>query len=331
MMGAAILLAWSLVQQPATGEQLLEAGQLDRAREAFERALKLDPGQFAALSGLGFIHYSQGRFAEARTCLEKAVLARPNSFQARFLLGATLVQLNESKAAIRELGAANKLNPAHADARKLLATEYTGSRQFKEAIALLEPVVNTPPYDEETHLLLIGARQSSGDSAGSFELASRAARRFPRSPRVAAWLGFQLQFTGRYEEAQGYLRKAIGLDPAYPVPYQLMGEVFLKLEDYAEAVSWFRKAAERMPEDVETLLGLGRALAETGDAAGGLEVLRRAARIAPGNAQVRLQLSRLYFRMGDEENARKEADLSVKLRTPGPNLVEAPVALRTPR
>jgi tetratricopeptide (TPR) repeat protein len=148
---------------------------------------------------------------------------------------------------------------------------------------------------------------------------------------VAAWLGFQLQFTGRYEEAQGYLRKAIGLDPAYPVPYQLLGEVFLKLENYAEAVSWFRKAAERMPEDVETLLGLGRALAEAGDAAGGLEVLRGAARIAPDNAQVRLQLSRLYFRMGDEENARKEADLSVKLRTPGPNLVEAPAAWRTPR
>ena len=247
------------------------------------------------------------------------------------LLGVTLVQLNDSRAAIRELRAANRLNPAHADARKLLATEYTGNRQFKEAVALLEPVVNQTPYDEETHLLLIGARQSSGDSAGSFELATRAARRFPRSPQVAAWLGFQLQFTGRYEEAQGYLRKAIGLDAAYPVPYQLLGEVFLKQENYAEAVSWFRKAAERMPEDVETLLGLGRALAETGDAAGGLEVLRGAARIAPDNAQVRLQLSRLYFRMGDEENARKEADLSVKLRTPGPNLVEAPAALRIPK
>ena len=123
MTGAVILLAWLLVQQPTAGEQLLEAGQLDRAREAFERALKLDPGQFAALSGLGFIHYSQGRFAEARGYLERAVLARPSSFQARFLLGATLVQLNDSRAAIRELRAANRLNPAHADARKLLGVK----------------------------------------------------------------------------------------------------------------------------------------------------------------------------------------------------------------
>jgi len=324
-----ILLASLLVQQPASGEQLLEAGQLDRAREAFARALKLDPGQFSALSGMGFIHYSQGRFTEARTYLEKAVRSRPNSFQARFLLGAALVQLNDPKGAIRELRAANKLNPAHADARKLLAAEYAGQRQFREVVALLGPAVDQLPYDEETHLLLIGARQSAGDSAGSFELAGRAARRFPRSPQVAAWLGFQLQFSGRYDEAKDHLRKAIELDPSYPVPYQILGDILLKQEDYAGAAGWFRKAAERMPEDVETLTGLGRALAETGDIAGGIEVLRDAARIAPDNAQLHLQLSRLYFRTGDEENARKEADLSVTLRTPGPNLVEAPAALRS--
>jgi Flp pilus assembly protein TadD len=83
-----------------------------------------------------------------------------------------------------------------------------------------------------------------------------------------------------------------------------------------------------MPDDVETLMGLARALAETGDVAGGLQVLRQAAQIEPANAQVHLQLSRLYFRTGDEESARREAELSVKLRPAAPSLVDAPAALR---
>jgi cytochrome c-type biogenesis protein CcmH/NrfG len=125
------------------------------------------------------------------------------------------------------------------------------------------------------------------------------------------------------------LRKAIELDPSFGVSYQLLGEVFLKREDYAKAVSWFRKAAGKMPEDVETLMGLGRALAALGDTAAGLEALRGAARIAPENAQAHLQLSRLYFRMGEEEKARQEGELSVKLRSPETGVVEAPAALRT--
>ena len=67
---------------------------------------------------------------------------------------------------------------------------------------------------------------------------------FRESPQVTAWLGFHLQFSGRYQEAERELRKAIALDPSFGVCYQLLGEVFLKLEDYAEAVWWFRKARE---------------------------------------------------------------------------------------
>jgi tetratricopeptide (TPR) repeat protein len=189
-------------------------------------------------------------------------------------------------------------------------------------------VVDRPPYDEETHLLLIGARQASGDSPGAFALAKRAAGRFPRSAQVTAWLGFQLQFSGRYQEAERELRKAIELDPSFGVSYQLLGEVFLKREDFANAVSWFRKAAEKMPEDVETLIGLGRALSAMGDTAAGLEALRSAARVAPESAQVHLQLSRLYFRIGDQEEARQEAELAVKLRSSAPSGSEAPAALR---
>jgi tetratricopeptide (TPR) repeat protein len=311
----------------ASGDKFLEAQRVDEARQSFEGALRLDAANFAALRGMGIIDFSQGRFAQARVWLEKAVQARPNSFQVRFLLGAVLVELQDSKNAINQLRAAHILDTTHADARKLLAAQYSATGEYKKAIELLGPVVDRPPYDEEAHLLLIGAQQASGDSEGVFALATRAQRRFPRSPQVAAWVGFQLQFSGRYEEAEKELRRAIELEPSFGVPYQLLGEIYLKREEYVAAVEWFRKAVDIMPEDVETLMGLGRALAALDKTDAALEALRSAARIAPENAQAHLHLSRLYFRLGDEAKAHEEADLSVRLRTTAPPGVKAPAGL----
>jgi tetratricopeptide (TPR) repeat protein len=321
----------SVTQSVALGDKLLAAERVDEARQAFQRVLQLEPANFAALRGIGLIDFSQGNFVSARGWLEKAAAARPGSFEVRLLLGATLVELRDIKGAISHLTLAHQLDPQHADARKLLAAQYSATGEYKKAIALLAPVVDRAPYDEETHLLLVGARQSAGDSEGVFALATQAAKRFPQSPQVAAWLGFQLQFSGRYEEAERQLRRAIELDPSLGVSYQLLGDIFFKREEFAEAVVWYRKAAEGMPEDVETLMGLGRALAASGEVAAGLNTLLSAARIAPENAQVHLHLSRLYIRIGDEEKARQEADLSVKLRSSSPVQTEAPAALRFPK
>jgi Flp pilus assembly protein TadD len=315
----------------AAGEKFIETGQLAPAKSAFERALQLNPSQFAALSGLGFVHYAGGDFEQARTVLQKAAAARPNSFQTRFLLGATLVELNDTKSAIRELHAAHTLQPSHLDARKLLAAQYSQGRQFKEAIALLEPVLDARPYDEEVHLLLIDARQTSGDAPGAYALALRAVKRFPASAQAASWLGFQLDFAGRYDEAKDYLRKAIQLGPSYPAPYQILAGVFLKEENYPEAVAWYRKANERMPEDVETLLGLSKALLESGETAESLTILRNASRIDASDARVHLQLSRLHFLMGNEALAEQEAELALKLKNPEPTVMEIPAALRMRR
>ena len=329
-------LLFSLVlQQPAeaarlaaSGESYLEAGQNERAAEAFTQALKLNPKEFAALSGMGFLHFSQGRLAEARTLLEQAVAVRPKSFQANFLLGATCVGLNDTARAIPRLEAAHAINPKHSDARKLLAAEYVRSRNFKRTVALLSPAVDLTPFDEETHLLLINALQGAEDNEGSFHLAQKAAEKFPHSAQVAAWLGFQYQFSGRWEEAKKELARSIQLDPGYGASYQMLADVHLKEENFPEALAWFQKAVGFMPDDAETLLGLSKALVETGDITQGIKVLQKAAQADPKDARVHLQLSRLYFQMGDEKRAQEEAALSVKLRPPAPSLVQPPTALR---
>lgn len=271
---------------------------------------------FDALAKLGFDRYGEERFDDARAALERAIALRPNSFQVRFLLGATLVQLRNPAAAIPHLQRAVALNPVHGDARKLLAAQCIATQRYAEALAAIRQ-----PSDEETHLLAIEAKQGAGDASGALAVALQAAQRFPQSAPVAAWLGFQMQFAGRYDEARRHLLRARELDPAHPAAYQLLGEVCLKEEKYAEAVTWLRQAAAKTPDDVETLLGLGRALAETGAPAEAITVLEH----APEDARALLQLSRLYFKAGDETRARAAAERSIQLRETKPPLRRQPV------
>ena len=320
--------AQTAAELAARGGELLEANRPAEALSAFTQSLRRNPAEGEALSGMGFLLYSQNQFPAARAYLEKAVVARPQSFQARFLLAATLVQLKQTQPAIAQLRQALLRKPAHLDARKLLATQLLEVGQYREAATVLQPVLETLPPDEEVHLLLIEARQTSGDTVAAFSLAQKAALRFPNSAQILAWLGFQLQFAGRYEEAKSPLLRAMEIDPAFPVPAQILGDVFLKEENFPEALKWLIRAAEKMPDDAETLLSLSRAQAESGAPAQALETLQRAARVAPTDARVHFHLSRLYFRLGDEPKAQQAAAFSVQLRDNQAPVAAAPASLR---
>jgi len=270
--------------------------------------------------------FTNRRYAEAERYLKQAVRQQPRSFDAHFLYGAALVELDRSDEAIPELEQAHRLNPAHADAMKLLAVQYMMHRDYAKAIALLRPVA-VP--DEETYLLLIESHQASGDSARSFAAAQRAVERFPKSAQLHCWIGFQLQFSGRYEEARKHLEEAIRLAPDYPATYYVLGDVLLKELKYEAAAPYFEKAIQFLPEDVDAWIGLSQAWLGLDNLPKAIAALEDAARAVPQDSRIHLNLSRLFFRMGDQAKAEQEAARSIQLREKEGAAAELPAALRS--
>jgi tetratricopeptide (TPR) repeat protein len=273
----------------------------------------------------GLQAFSEGRFSEAEASLREAVASQPKSFEARFALGATFGELKRPAEAIAQLQVAHRLRPEHPDALKLLAAQYIAAREYSKALALLSEV---RARDEEVYLLLIESWQSSGDAGKSFATAQEAVARFPASARMNCWMGFQLQFSGRYDDARRYLEKAIQLDAGYPAGYYLLGQVLLKQQKARESIAWFEKTIDLDPEDIDARMALSQALADAGDLAKALDVLQSAEKSAPRDPRVHLLLSRLWFRLGNEANAREEANLSLQYRTDEPATAAVPAALR---
>ena len=274
----------------------------------------------------GLQDFSAGRFAQAEPYLRQAVAAEPRSFEARLALGAVLAELRRPTEAIPYLSEAHRLQPGHPDAFKLLASQWMAARQYSKAVALLSPTAN---LDEEAALLLIESYQASGDSGNSFALAQKTAARFPKSAPVKCWLGFQLQFSGRYDEARRYLEESLRLAPDYPATYGILADVLLKEQKALESIPYFQKAIALTPDDADAYIGFSRAWAESGDLARAFDTLRQAVAAVPNEARLHLQLSRLCLRMDDEACAQREADISLRLREAVAPAGQLPSALRS--
>lgn len=261
----------------------------------------------------GLEAYSKDDLLSAEKYLKQATQADKRLFAARFLLGATLVRMNRPDEAIPELEAAHEIQPGHADVVKLLAIQYRAAGRIADSLRLLAASPRSA-RDQELYLLLIEANQDVGSVDRATQLVREAVQRYPDSARLNAWMGFEMREAGRFDAAIPYLRKAQRREPELAAPHFLMGDVLLKQEKYRESMAWFRKTIELLPHDIEAVIGLSRALTGLGDLRGALTQLEGQSRLGSADPRLALEMARLYARLGDSQNARKQADLAVALR-----------------
>jgi tetratricopeptide (TPR) repeat protein len=262
-------------------------------------------------------NFSEQRFGDAGDLLRDAVSQRPKWFEARFLLGATLVSLGRPDEAIEQLQAAHRLNPSHLDCGKLLAAEYLGLDRAANAIGVLRPFLAKPKPDEEVLLLGIEAmhvRNDAGDADEALRLGTVGLKRFPRSARMLAWHGFALRERGKLSEARRSLEAALALSPDDLASKGVLGDVLLREGRLEEAIRLFEQILQRAPMDEEALIGRARTLAAMGKTAEALDAMRAAVRASPDVARLRLEISQLYAKAGDRENAAREAEEFRRLR-----------------
>jgi DNA-binding transcriptional MerR regulator len=121
---------------------------LDRAEEAYRRALALDPSLANAVTNLGNVRYRRGLFDEAAELYRRALHLDPNQPEAAYNLGFLAYERAAVEDAVHWFEQALKHDPSFADAHFNLAMAYqeTGrpadARPHWQAYVRLEP--NSP-------------------------------------------------------------------------------------------------------------------------------------------------------------------------------------------
>jgi Flp pilus assembly protein TadD/predicted Zn-dependent protease with MMP-like domain len=119
-------------------QALNDLGRSDEALSRVSAALRIAPGRGDALHEKGVALFDLSRFAEARTVLQKALGIQPDDAFTHQMLGLTLEQLGDAKAADIELARALELAPNELS-RPILIAVPEFQKEVDAVVATLSP------------------------------------------------------------------------------------------------------------------------------------------------------------------------------------------------
>lgn len=110
------------------------AAPLEEVREAYLKALELDPKSAGALVNLGTLHFNARKWKEAEQFYRRAIEVDPDYALAQFDLANLYDERGDRTKALEHYTAALKLSPNYADAHYNLALLYQGANQPMKAV-----------------------------------------------------------------------------------------------------------------------------------------------------------------------------------------------------
>jgi len=185
-------------------------------KEEWERALRENRNNVAALNGLGVCHLSSGDFTEAASLFERALTIEPNNAVLHRHLAIALQNIYRDREA---------------------------ATQYRRAIELAPNEANS--YGDLGHLLL-----AHGDSPGATRCFRKAHELLPDSAWGMMHLARALIEERSLSEAADVLAKVSKMDPSSIEAPALLGHVLQQAGKFDEAEAVLRVAIEREPSNV---------------------------------------------------------------------------------
>ncbi|HXH04607.1 MAG TPA: tetratricopeptide repeat protein [Candidatus Competibacteraceae bacterium] len=282
--------------EPSNGEALYALGLLnaetrryEQARGYFLRALELKPEQQAAdlYIELGKLDEAQGRFAEARGWYER-VPEGERYLGAQLLIGGLLAKGGDLAGMTAQLATLRQRYPRERASLYIAEAEILRDvKQYQRAFTVLDEALQQFPDDPQLRY----SRALAAERIDRLDVLEQDLRALiesnPENGQALNALGYTLaDRTDRYQEALGYLERAIALLPEDAAVLDSMGWVKYRLGDYPAALEYLRKAYARS-QDGEITAHLCEVLWHSGSRDEALELWRQAIGRMPEDEHLR--------------------------------------------
>jgi tetratricopeptide (TPR) repeat protein len=325
---------------PADAMALEQQGRLGEAEDAWQSVVRQNPGDSAAFASLGVVLSKEQKFGEASIAYRKALVLNPQLPGVRLNLGLAEFKQGHFDAAIAPLRAVLHSDPKNMQARTLLGLSYYGAQRFQEAVACLQPaaesdsantelqrvlaqscllakkyscavaefrrILQQNPDSPAAHLLMGEALDGLGrtlDAIAEFKEAEKAG---PREPNVHFGLGYLYWKSHQYDQAKPEFESELSLDPGHAQSMAYLGDIEMKRNDPAEALTLLKKAVELNREIRIAYLDLGAILTEQKQYPEGIAALEQAEKLDATEPDAHFRLARAYQAMGRSADAKRE-------------------------
>jgi len=305
-----------------------EAAPVEEVIALLEAALELKPDYAPGHVRLGDLRGIQGDMTGARQAYARAIELEPDMAVARRAMGQTLLAIGEIEEAVRQLEQAERLAPGDRAVATALAQGYQrlGRTERADELAARSPALQT------TIGLIDPLRQAVDDEGVSIQACDRRADRrivegrhaeaiedllfvvehYPDDPRTHVRLGRCYQQTGQIEPAVRHLVRALEIDDNQIEPHGRLVDIYWG-RDWGRAAFHLRRLLDLESPTADRHTSLAIALANSGDIDGAIASFRAAAALAPEAPDKHSDLARALAIKGDLDGAVAAAKLAIAL------------------
>ena len=293
------------------GQAYLLTGEHNLAKESFEHAVALYPGQVDARRSLAALENQSGRHEQARARLDDLLKQRPDDLAALdMLMMVDLVTKHwvEAERTLERLRAVSKDSAVAFMAEGRLRE---AQQQFDKASVAYERATILAPNDPDPLLSLVklDVAQGHADRAKTrlvALLASRTDHLFGHG-----LLGEVLTLTGHPQEADTQFREASRVNPKWITPWLDWGGLWLAEKQPDQAVQVIQAGLKANPDSEELHMLLASAYSTQGQIDRAITAYEGALRLNPRNVLVANNLAVLLVDYkGDSQSLQKAFALS---------------------
>jgi tetratricopeptide (TPR) repeat protein len=251
---------------------------------------------------------AEGKHPEALAKAQAAVKASPDSPNAHYLVGAVLMQMQDTPGAISEFNEVLRLNPRVAVAQVQLSRLQLAQGAPAEAVRLAESAVKNAPTSPEARLTLAGSLLAQRDMARAEPLIDQLLKEHPKLTAVHALDGMRYLIKRNPSLSRAAYERALKLDGrSFAAISGLVALDMLEKKPY-DALKRVEERVAAAPDDPRLLQLASRVYLAVNDQAKAEKALRRAIELAPGDSNAYAMLGQIYVAQQRLNEARAEFD-----------------------
>ena len=295
-------------QLPAV-ENMIEQGQIKEAKKTLIECIQADPKMPQAFVLIGRIHAIEGRNDKAREAFEKAVKLDSESDSGWHFL-ATLAVLEKDYAQATEYyQKAIDLMPAKVDYIIGLSEVYAETDQFDKAQAVIDAGLSRRPQDLELMLSKARLCQQVGQTDEAIGVYEQAQIMHGDSPQVLEPAGYAYIAQGNWklaaEKFDLLIKQYPENDPHYNITMRSLARCLYHSNQYASALFWYDKLSVVYRDDAGIWLDMAQAALGLDDAKRAAYCANRAIKVKPSWPQAYAVLGSAHYMQGSYNQSLK--------------------------
>ncbi len=286
------------------GVVLQEQGRSAEAVYHFSEVLRIKPQSPKNHNNLGTALEDIGRTAEAIRHYSMALDLNPELVDVHNNIGVSLERLGSVSEAVRHYSEAIRLDPGYTEARNNLGVTLFRNGSADKAAAHFQQVLQIKPDDAKAYNNLGVAVHAKGridEALANFQQALRI-----KPDYADARNNFDKVLAEKEKavtKAIEKIQEAVELDPANPVLYFNMGNLYRKIKETGKAAEQYKKALSIHPEFSEALNNLAIMYAVMGKYDDAVSLLKKLAQNQQDNAETPYRIACIYARQNKKEES----------------------------